>query len=124
MPSSLPSPPPPPSRAARCPPRPSGQAAYERFSSLGGPGERRKPFANGLGCVGAGRGSGGEAGGGAAHDQLVRQLARLVTREVCIPCLDLGQNRLSGSLALTERELVDRGEPEEVAELVAVDPDD
>ena len=59
----------------------------------------------------------------ATHHEVVSQGARLGARDAGIHRLDLGEDRLGRALALPERKLVDRGQPEELAELVTVDAD-
>src|SRR4051794_17067589 len=60
----------------------------------------------------------------AAHDQVVGQSPRLEARDDGIPGLELREDRLGGPLTLPERELIDRGQPEELTQLVPVDADD
>src|SRR5690606_12996870 len=65
-----------------------------------------------------------EARGRASHDELERQLTGLVRRGRLALRLERLEDRLCRPLPLAERELVDRREAEELAELVPVDSDD
>ena len=93
-------------------PSPPFTNGVRRFDGRGG-GEYRSQTAQGR-APGGGSGGVGEACGRAAHDQLVRQRARLVERDAGIPRLEFGEDRLCAPLALTQGELIDRREPEEL----------